>query len=164
MFGLYVVCLINLLEPKTYFMYHQLQHSETVSSAHNAFMCFVWIPEQTAIISAYSCNFSVFITTAESVYCAVQTGFSARYGLGFQVRYSFVLKGLNSAFIHVFDIGIECMMLSDKIPHLLNTLFENNEYSPYGCDSHWRVLRNLRIAAAEDVGVDYVIRRRVSTL
>ena len=37
-------------------------------------MCFVWISEQTAIISLYSINWLVFITDAESVYCAVRTG------------------------------------------------------------------------------------------
>jgi len=37
-------------------------------------MCFVWISKQTAIISLYSINLSVFITEAESVYCAVRTG------------------------------------------------------------------------------------------
>ena len=36
-------------------------------------MCFVWIWEQTAIISLYSINWLVFITE-ESVYCAVRTG------------------------------------------------------------------------------------------
>ena len=37
-------------------------------------MCFVWISEQTAIISLYSINLSVFKTEAESVYCAVRNG------------------------------------------------------------------------------------------
>ena len=37
-------------------------------------MCFVWISEQTAIISVYSLNLSVFKTEAESVYCAVWNG------------------------------------------------------------------------------------------
>ena len=37
-------------------------------------MCFVWISEQTAIISLYSINWLVFITETESVYCAVRTG------------------------------------------------------------------------------------------
>ena len=37
-------------------------------------MCFVWISEQTAIISLYSINLSVFETEAESVYCAVLIG------------------------------------------------------------------------------------------
>ena len=37
-------------------------------------MCFVWIWEQTAIISLYSINWLVCITKTECVYCAVQTG------------------------------------------------------------------------------------------
>jgi hypothetical protein len=44
-------------------------------SAHTAvFMCFVWISEQTAIISLYNINWPVFITETECVYCAVRTG------------------------------------------------------------------------------------------
>ena len=35
-------------------------------------MCFVWISEQTAIISLYSINWLVFITKKECVYCAVR--------------------------------------------------------------------------------------------
>jgi hypothetical protein len=38
-------------------------------------MCFAWISEQTAIISLYSINLSVFITEAEGVYSAVRTGY-----------------------------------------------------------------------------------------
>ena len=38
------------------------------------FMCFVWIWEQTAIISLYSINWLVFITETVCVYCAVRTG------------------------------------------------------------------------------------------
>jgi len=40
---------------------------------HSLFMCFVWILEQTAIISLYSINWLVFITESECVYCAVRT-------------------------------------------------------------------------------------------
>jgi hypothetical protein len=36
-------------------------------------MCFVWISEQTAIISLHSIKWLVFITEAECVYCAVRT-------------------------------------------------------------------------------------------
>ena len=36
-------------------------------------MCFVWIWEQTAIISLYNINWLVFITETECVYCAVRT-------------------------------------------------------------------------------------------
>ena len=47
-------------------------------SAHTAvFMCFVWISEQTAIISLYNINWLVFITELECVYCAVRTEFSS---------------------------------------------------------------------------------------
>jgi hypothetical protein len=41
---------------------------------HSVLMCFVWISEQTAIISLYSINRLVFITATECVYCAVRTG------------------------------------------------------------------------------------------
>jgi hypothetical protein len=38
-------------------------------------MCFVWIWEQTAIISLYSINWLVFITETECVYRVVRAGF-----------------------------------------------------------------------------------------
>ena len=38
-------------------------------------MCFVWISEQTAIISLYNINWLVCITETECVYCAVRTGY-----------------------------------------------------------------------------------------
>ena len=38
-------------------------------------MCFVWISEQTAIISLYNINWLVFITETECVYWAVRTGY-----------------------------------------------------------------------------------------
>jgi hypothetical protein len=40
---------------------------------HSVFMCFVWIWEQTAIISLYSINWLVIITETECVYCAVRS-------------------------------------------------------------------------------------------
>ena len=43
--------------------------------ATSVFMCFVWIWEQTAIISVYSINWLVCITETECVYCAVRAGF-----------------------------------------------------------------------------------------
>ena len=42
---------------------------------HSVFMCFVWICEQTAIISLYSIDWLVFITETECVYCAVRSTF-----------------------------------------------------------------------------------------
>ena len=41
---------------------------------HTVFMCFVWIWEQTAIISLYCINWLVCIAETECVYCAVRTG------------------------------------------------------------------------------------------
>jgi len=38
-------------------------------------MCFVWISEQTAIISLYSINWLVCINETKCVYCAVRTGY-----------------------------------------------------------------------------------------
>ena len=45
-------------------------------SAHTTvvFMCFVWLSEQTAIISLYNINWLVCITERKCVYCAVRTG------------------------------------------------------------------------------------------
>ena len=48
-----------LLKSKTYYMDHQF-NIQTLCAADNAFMCFAWISEQTAIISLYSINLSVF--------------------------------------------------------------------------------------------------------
>jgi hypothetical protein len=45
---------------------------------HSMYMCFVWISEQTVIISLHSINWLVFITEAECVYCAVRTAFFKR--------------------------------------------------------------------------------------
>ena len=42
--------------------------------SHSVFMCFVWISEQTAIISLFSIKWLVFITETECVYCVVQAG------------------------------------------------------------------------------------------
>ena len=44
-------------------------------SAHNVFMCFVWIWEQTPIISLYSTDWLVFTTKTVCVYCAVRSTF-----------------------------------------------------------------------------------------
>ena len=40
--------------------------------AHTVYLCFVWISEQTALISLRSINWLVFIIEAGSVYCAVR--------------------------------------------------------------------------------------------
>ena len=51
-----------------------LTHNNSTFCPHSVFMCFVWISEQTAIISLYSINWLVCITETECVYCAVGLG------------------------------------------------------------------------------------------
>ena len=48
--------------------------SNSTFCPHSILMCFVWISEQTAIISLYNINWLVFITETKCVYCAVRTG------------------------------------------------------------------------------------------
>ena len=60
-------------------------------------MCFVWIWEQTAIISLYSINWSVFITEAECLLRGTKWVFKSD-------RHSFVLKGLNAQSDNVSSI------------------------------------------------------------
>jgi hypothetical protein len=69
-------------------MYHQHQHTEILCSAHSAFMCFAWISEETAIVSLYSINLSVFITETECLLRGTNWVFKSD-------SYSFVLKSLN---------------------------------------------------------------------
>ena len=52
----------------------RLKFKNSTFCPHCVFMCFVWIWEQTAIISLYNINWSVCITETECVYCAVRTG------------------------------------------------------------------------------------------
>ena len=52
-----------------------LTFSNSTFRPYNIFMCFVWISEQTVIISLYSINWLVFITEKDSVYCAVRAEF-----------------------------------------------------------------------------------------
>ena len=51
-----------------------LGYNDVMLYSRGVALCFVWIWEQTAIISLYSINWLVFITETESVYCAVRTG------------------------------------------------------------------------------------------
>ena len=52
-----------------------LTFSNSTFCPHNVFVCFVWIWEQTAIISLYRIDWLFFITETECVYCAVRTGY-----------------------------------------------------------------------------------------
>jgi len=57
--------------------------------AHTAvFMCFMWISEQTAIISLHGVNWFVCITETESVYCVLRTE-----SLKKPIKVIFIFKG-----------------------------------------------------------------------
>ena len=47
---------LKLLKPGGHYMYRQFNIKQFILSAHTVFMCFVWITEQTAIISLYNIN------------------------------------------------------------------------------------------------------------
>ena len=55
-------------------MTHQVKHSRTERSAHNVFMCFVFIWAKTATCATYILKTDWFLWRRWSVYCAVRTG------------------------------------------------------------------------------------------
>jgi len=57
-------------------LYHQFNIHKFYVLPTQFMYVFVWIWEQTAIISLHSINLLVFITEMECVYCAVRTGSS----------------------------------------------------------------------------------------
>ena len=73
---------LKALKPSGHYMYRtvvnlctaSLTFSNSTFCPHSVFMCFVWIWEQTAIISLYNINWLVCITETQCVYCAVRTG------------------------------------------------------------------------------------------
>jgi len=71
----YICLFINLLKPKLCYICTTRFIVKKFSILPTMYLrVFKWISEQIAIISLYSINLSVFITKAESVYCAVRTG------------------------------------------------------------------------------------------
>ena len=70
-------------------------------------MCFVWISEQTAIISLYNINWLVFITQPDSVYCALRTGSL------YIIQAEYVIKLFQASFRHT--------SLYTKFPPILYT-------------------------------------------
>jgi len=76
----------------SYYMYQQFNIQNSTFCPHTVFMCFVWIWEQTAIISLYSINWLVFITETECVYRAVRTG------------YLYIIRNIGYYMYHQFNI------------------------------------------------------------
>ena len=69
-----VYCAVRAASIYIYIYIYNSGLNKNLRSAHTVFMCFMWISEQTAIISLYSINWLVFITEMKSVYSAVRTG------------------------------------------------------------------------------------------
>jgi hypothetical protein len=72
----FYVGLLTLTAQRSLYVPRGLTFSNSTFCPHSVFTCFVWISEQTAIISLYSINWLVFITDTECVYWAVRTGSS----------------------------------------------------------------------------------------
>ena len=70
--GKFVLCLISPLKPSAYFPTPGLTFTNSTFCPHSEFVCFVWISEQTAIISLYNINRLGFTSETECVYCAVR--------------------------------------------------------------------------------------------
>jgi hypothetical protein len=68
------VSVLTLLQPTGYYTYHQAYHYKVLRAVYMDFICFVWLSEQTVPFALHIINRLVFITEAESVYCAVRTG------------------------------------------------------------------------------------------
>ena len=69
--------LVCITETECVYCAIRTEHLTLINSTfcqHSVFMCFVWIWEQTAIISLYNINWLVCITEAECVYFAVGNG------------------------------------------------------------------------------------------
>jgi hypothetical protein len=79
-------------------------------------MCFVWIWEQTAIISLYSIDWLVFVIETECVYCAVRTGSLSTIQVGLSVwRGDKFLQNLGV----ITAVDINNMVLGDTRPYSL---------------------------------------------
>jgi hypothetical protein len=116
--------ILNPVQSNGYFMHRQIRKLNVCP--HSAFMCFVWISEETAIISLYSINWLVFITETERVYCAVRSTF---YVLLTQCSYVFCvdLRTNNNISLYsinwlVFIIERECVYCAVRNCVLLNAM------------------------------------------
>jgi len=67
-------------------LYPVYKISNSTFCPHSVSVCFVWIWEQTAIISLYSINWLVFMTKTECVYCAVRTGYLNIIRINFSLK------------------------------------------------------------------------------
>ena len=57
-----MIIIFHPLKSSGKYTYRQFNIQQFYVLPHSVFMCFVWISEQTAIISLYNINWLVFIT------------------------------------------------------------------------------------------------------
>ena len=85
-----------------------LTFSKSTFCPHSVFVYFVWISEQTAIISLYNINWLVFITETVCVYCAV------RAELLSIIQVSFCRQGLVLSFPLALIFVVDLLFASCK--------------------------------------------------
>jgi hypothetical protein len=83
-------------------MYNPVEHSQVLRSAHTVCLCFVWILEQTVIISLCGINWLVFITGTGKVYCTVRAG------------------SLNVIHVYIYVTWTDLLSNSDRVRYRLN--------------------------------------------
>ena len=100
---------LKWLNSSGHYMYNQFNIQQFyVLPTHTVFMCFVWISEQTAIISLYNINWLVCVTETECVYCAVRTEhltFSSSTFCPHSVFVCFVWVWEQTAIISLYNIN-----------------------------------------------------------
>ena len=84
---------------------------------HSVFMCFVWIWEQTAIISLYNINWPVCITETECVYCAVRT-----VSL-YIIEVNFPVTPQGRIFPSEHSISLQCTVTPTRLPAITQSLW-----------------------------------------
>ena len=65
---------LNLLKPKTYFIYHQLKYSEILCSAHTVYLCVLCGSQNKQRLFLYTALTYLFLKPKQRV-------FTARYGM-----------------------------------------------------------------------------------
>ena len=93
-----------------------LTFSNSMFNPHSVFICFVWIWEQTAIISLYNINWLVFVIETEIVYCAVRTGYIYIYIHTMPVN--FLLWNAHGGYVESGIWALQCVSVDRVAPSL----------------------------------------------
>ena len=108
------------LKSSGYYLHSKWILNNSTFCPHCEFMSFVWIWEQTAIISPYSINWLVFITEKESVYCAVRPGALYIYiYIRFNVVQNVFERKLNGSYYRVTALSLfQSLFLLSQTKHV----------------------------------------------